>query len=122
MPLFLVVQILGGEVGRGRGLPRFRCELVEALRRIREARVSSAIAPWSWMASASLWVRRVCEPGIVDARVAKRGFSRGQRRPRLVKVEPMGSPARPARPRPVRIRARTIQRKRHNADVGFITG
>ena len=62
------------------------------------------------------------QPGVVEVLVPKRRFSGGQRRPRLVEVEPMGLLRAGAAERRTRAKARTTQRSRRNADAGFITG
>ena len=58
---------------------------------------------------------------IVDVLVPKRCFSRGQRRPGLVEVEPMGF-LRARAPKRREGRARTTQRNKRNAEAGFIAG
>ena len=97
---------------------------VSSSRRLAESArrgVSLAIAPCNSRASASLSVRRACKPlssrfpllSDVSAAVsAARVWSRSSR----------WASCAPARPSPVRMRARTIQRNRRNADAGFITG
>ena len=90
VPLLLVLEVLGGDVRRGRRLARFGRELVEALRRVREARRQLGDRPLQREGERVALGAQGLQARVVEVLVPKRGFSRGQRRPRLVEVEPMG--------------------------------
>ena len=90
VPLLLVLEILGGDVRRGRRLTRFGRELVEALRRVREARGQLGDRSLQREGERVALGAQGLQTRVVEVLVPKRRFSRGQRRPRLVEVEPMG--------------------------------
>ena len=90
VPLLLFLEVLGGDVGRGRRLARFGRELVEALRRVREARRQRSDGALQREGERVALGAQGLQALVVEVFVPKRGFGRGQRRPRLVEVEPMG--------------------------------
>ena len=87
---FSFVEILGGDVRRGRRFARFGGELLEALRRVGEARRQVGDRSLQGEGERVALGAQVLQARIVEVLVPKRCFNGGQRRSGLFEVEPMG--------------------------------
>ena len=99
VPLFLGVEFLGRDVRRGRGLTRFGREFSESLCRGREAGGQVGDRSLQGEGERIALSPQALQARVVEVLVPERRFSGGQRRARLVEVEPMGF-LRPCAPKP----------------------
>ena len=90
VPLLLALELLGRDVRRGRGLARFGREFLEALRRRREAGREVGDRALKRERERVALCAQALQIGVVEGLVPERRFSGGQRRPRLVEIEPVG--------------------------------
>ena len=91
MPLLLVLEVLGGDIRRGRrSLTSFGREFVETLDRSREARGQLSNRPLQCDSERVALGAQGLQLRVVEGLVPKGGFRCGQRRARLIEIEPMG--------------------------------
>ena len=89
MPLFLALELLGRHVGRGRGLARFGRELRQALRRRREPRREIRDRALKSEAERIVLGLQGLELAVGEVLVPERRLGGGERRARLVEIEPV---------------------------------